>query len=279
MAQVIIWLALNTQHFPSVGSTTRLHGRLSVYYSSEPPGEGEGNGAGDEELDDSDEDSDRDDETVMSESNLGDMIYGDFDGEDDDLMDMEISGMQQETLTASSLFQSGESNAKRRIRPGPPQDNDVSTSKRIPPQVHLMRVETLLHKISKKVAVEMIHTMPTEDKDAGKDASGAELSASAKKRKVVMDEFDKLLGLQFRSANPVTRIASSFLGPLMRMFRIFLFLVRISFNISTWRDPYLSFLVFVALSILCLVLVVFPWRTFLFFASVGAVGPQVRGTN
>ena len=61
-----------------------------------------------------------------------------------------------------------------------------------------------------------------------------------KKKKIPLDEFDKLLGLHTKNLNLVQQIASGFLGPLMRMIRILVYITRVSFNVATWQDPILS---------------------------------------
>jgi hypothetical protein len=60
------------------GSTTRLHGRLSVYYNTEeatPEPNAAGKQAEEEEDSDEDSDYDRDDETVSGDGGMGDLIY------------------------------------------------------------------------------------------------------------------------------------------------------------------------------------------------------------
>lgn len=210
---------------------------------------------------------------------MGDMIFG-MDLDDDDEFDMEIAASQDSATARGSLFQSGTASTKQRLRVGPPQNSDTKALQRIPPQVHLLRIERMLHKISGCMALEQVHPPPGygEPETAAESAgSGSKNDAveNMKKKRPQLDEFDKKLGLQSRSANPVTRIASTFLGPLMRIIRILIFLVRISFNVSTWRDPYLSFWTFIALSLLCVFLIWFPWRAFFLVAIFASVGPQV----
>jgi hypothetical protein len=94
------------------------------------------------------------------------------------------------------------------------------------------------------------------------------------KEKKHFDDFDKLLGYRLKNPNPIVRITSSFLGPLMRIIRIVIYAVRISFNVCSWRDPYLTFWVFAFLCTLAFVLLIFPWRTFFFLASLVLLGPQ-----
>lgn len=94
-------------------------------------------------------------------------------------------------------------------------------------------------------------------------------------KKLQLDDFDKLLGLRARSGNPVNRIMGSFMGPLMRMMRVPIYLARVMFHVTTWRDPYLTFWVFLFLIALCFILIIFPWRMFFMVSSVLCLGPQV----
>ena len=94
-----------------------------------------------------------------------------------------------------------------------------------------------------------------------------------KMKKLQLDDFDKLLGLRARSGNPVNRIMGSFMGPLMRMMRVPIYLARVMFHVTTWRDPYLTFWVFLFLIALCFILIIFPWRMFFMVSSVLCLGP------
>jgi hypothetical protein len=229
--------------------------------------------------DDSSDMSDRaeqEDETVMTE---GDLAFDDSDMDDED------ETMNPTSTSADSLNVSARD--KRRICTGPPQNNDVMPLKRIPPQVHLARIEAKLHQLSLGLANELIHvpvkwvdeTLPlgVEPNLLGDEPDNLQSSGSKKKKKKLhWDDFDKLLRLRERHPNPVLRITSAFLGPLMRMLRIFLYAVRVSFNVTTWRDPFLSFWVLATLIFLFVILLVFPWRAFLFLAGWVSLGPQVR---
>jgi hypothetical protein len=254
-----------------------------VYYTPAAP-TAESGSVGEDE---SDLDSDRDDETVMTESQMiGDTMFDlESEGEEEE---MNMEGVDFNYKRAMTL-QSNEVNAKRRIRLGPPQDTEVS-GRKVPPQLQLKRVETMLYKVSRSVSVELVHAPPRAVRpgavstdgqsvaSSGMTAPSAEVQASVMKKakKIPYDDFDKLLGLQSRNANPVHRIMSSFMGPLMRMIRVGVYLMRISFNVTTWRDPYLSFWVLVMLTSLCLLLIIFPWRFFFLISSVICLGPQVR---
>ena len=231
------------------------------------------------------EDSERDDETVMTESQmLSDNMFDlESDADEDEGC---IEGMDSDYKRAM-ILQKGNAVEKRRIRLGPPQDSDV-VGRKVPPQLQLKKVENMLNKVSSGVAVELVHAPPVARAsksdtvsvsmvDSGMTAPSADLNMkmSKKARKIAFDDFDKLLGLQSKSGNPIHRIMSSFMGPLMRMIRIGVFVIRLSFNIGTWRDPYLSFWVLVGLSVICLILIVFPWRSFFGLLSLICLGPQV----
>lgn len=268
---------------------------MSVYYAPTPtsPSESNTNPEEDEDDDSSEEDSeDRDDDTVITESQMGDNMYDDLDAEgegegdnepdpDDDMPSSSPYGVSpygdEQPRTASSTI--------RRIKVGPAQNADTKGSKGVSAQVSLQRVEHRLHKFSRGLAVEIVHSPPIGRTDmGGADGTGSSAVTSSaaqatmdalKKKKTPLDEFDKLLGLQVKDLNLVQRIASGFLGPLMRMMRILVYLMRVSFNVATWRDPILSWWAFTFLSVLFLILLFFPWRAFFFLVSLVFLGPQV----
>lgn len=258
----------------------RLVGRLSIYVQQVDvvhKQESE-NQSSYEEEDSSDmsERGDQDDETVMTE---GDMVFDDSDMDEEDEM-MNVANTDVPTLSVSARD-------SRRICPGPPQNNDVFPIKRIPPQVHLARIEAKLHEVSLHLADELVQVPIKWLDDSAPNGAEADMMADdndnvqgsgskKKKKKLRWDDFDKLLRLRERHPNPVFRITSAFLGPLMRMLRIFIYAVRVSFNVTTWRDPFLSFWVLATLILLFFILLIFPWRAFLFLAGWVSLGPQVR---
>ena len=216
----------------------------------------------------------------------GDGLFNlDSDSEDED---EEQNGGLAAYQSSAALFRSTPSS--RRIKVGPPQNTDVR-GRKIPPQIILQKIERIIHKVSMKLSVEMVSappcaTMPHPEGSsmdvgscsallADSDDGGNGQTSAHRKKKMIHDAFDRLLGLNTKSANPVVRIASSYLGPLMRIIRVATFVVRISFHISTWRDPFLSFWVFVGLLIVLFVLIIFPWRNFFLLLVMGSVGPQV----
>jgi hypothetical protein len=275
--------------FYVLGGNNRLHGRLSVYYAPEPTSPSESNPTPDDDEDDdsSGEDSDdRDDDTVISESQMGDNMFDDLDAEGDADMEPDPDDdMPNSSPYGDSLYGDDQpasaSRAIRRIKVGPPQNAETKGSKGVSAQVSLQKVEHRLHKMSMGISVEIVHSPATRPEMVGADAQGSSAVTSSaaqdamKKKKIPLDEFDKLLGLQVKNLNLVQRIASGFLGPLMRMIRILVYLTRVSFNVATWRDPILSWWAFLFLSVLFLILLFFPWRPFFFLVTLVFLGPQV----
>lgn len=168
----------------------------------------------------------------------------------------------------------------RRIPIGPPQDCDVRPVKRVPPQVMLARAENTLHNLTFGLSMDkLFHTSLAVGKrivTSPLDTLKEETSREKRRRKrSLLDEFDKRLGLRTSTKNPVVGITSSFLGPIMRMFRIFLVATRVVFNIGVWKDPFLSFWVLCFLVALMFILLIFPWRSFMFLTGLVCFGPQV----
>ena len=138
----------------------------------------------------------------------------------------------------------------------------------------------MFHKLTKNISVEHVHFPPPHLQVQLNpfSAKGPASDVITQKEKENFDDFDKLLGFRTKNPNPIVRITSSFLGPLMRIVRIVIYITRISFNVSTWRDPYLTFWFFAFFCILTFILLIFPWRTFFLVSTVVFLGPQVRHT-
>ena len=218
-------------------------------------------------------------ETMMTET--GDSLFNEDDDMDDE--DDEMDQRYGYSNGANPYGYGDEDNANapkpldafRRVRAGPPQSNDV-LGRKIPPQIVLKRIEKMICKRTMNVSVELVHAAPSTTNEAnGTEGAIDEQNDEFVSRRRLHDEFDKLLGLEKKPTNPVLRIISTFLGPLMRMVRVLIYLGRVSFNVSTWKDPILSFWVLVAMSVLCLILLVFPWRSFFMTVVVFGLGPQV----
>jgi hypothetical protein len=261
------------------GGENSLHGRLSVYYTAIP--KTDPSGYVDGISSDESGDADNDDETITTETGMDDsMFHLDMEGEDDGLEPddhLELASQSNLPLAASN---------RRRIKLGPAQNTDTSAAVRVPPQIHLKKMENIFHKLSKKLSVELVAAPMDRNLGGTVDTSHLAMRGSLALttealqaqeklgKKAIYDEFDRLLGLETRTANPVLRIASAFLGPLMRIIRVFVYLVRVLFNLTTWRDPYMSFFLFICLSVLCLILAIFPWRVFFFLTTFLFLGPQ-----
>jgi hypothetical protein len=199
----------------------------------------------------------------------GEMGDSDEEGDEDD-NDAPTGGKGR-------MFQSGKASATRRIRVGPEQNADKSGRKQ-PPQVHLSRVEHMLHRATKNISVEHVHFPPPHlQMNLGKDynAKGPASDVITAKEKQNFDEFDRMLGFRTKNPNPILRITSSFLGPLMRIIRIVVYATRIGFNVTAWTDPYLTFWVFAFLTTVAFILFIFPWRTFFLLSTAILLGPQV----
>jgi hypothetical protein len=167
---------------------------------------------------------------------------------------------------------------------GPPQDVDIRPKLRIPPQVHLARFEDQLHKFTQSLSMDKVFACTLAYRPHS-PSDGMFRSAidhrpcdegTENRRRIPLDDFDKRLGYRKRHSNPVTEIKSSFLGPLMRIFRIFCCIVRVVFNVGVWSDPYMSFWVLCFLILTMIVLIMFPWRLFFFVVGMVCFGPQVR---
>lgn len=96
-----------------------------------------------------------------------------------------------------------------------------------------------------------------------------------RQKKDVGRRLDKLLSLgQYSHSNPFVARVGLYVEPIIGSVYSFLCLFRASFNVVTWRDPMLTFWLSVALVLAGLVLLIFPWRLFLFVVGIALVGPQ-----
>jgi hypothetical protein len=238
--------------------------RLSIYVS---PVDDQDESSSEEESEYDSDNGDRDDEGMMDQGDDGfENLDSDEDGEDDD-----DEGRER------GFLGSGKASLTRRIRIGPAQNSDTS-GRKVPPQVHLSKVEHMMHRLTKNISVEHVHFPPPHlQMQLGKEvnAKGPASDVITQKEKQNFDDFDRLLGFRTKNPNPILRITSSFLGPLMRMIRIVIYATRIAFNLTAWRDPYLTFWIFAFFSTLTFILLIFPWRTFFFVSTLLLLGPQV----
>lgn len=74
--------------------------------------------------------------------------------------------------------------------------------------------------------------------------------------------------------NPLAALTQTFLEPVMKAIEVYLYTIRSGFNVFTWKDPILSFWVLVFMILMCVVLIVFPWRLFFFLIGFIGFGPQ-----
>ena len=96
-----------------------------------------------------------------------------------------------------------------------------------------------------------------------------------KKKDQLDKKLDKLLGVKkYSSSNPLVSRLGLYVEPMVDGVLGYLCLFRALFNVMTWQDPYLTFLLSVALLLLALVLFIFPWRPTLFAIGMLFVGPQ-----
>jgi hypothetical protein len=269
----------------------QLQGRLSIYVK---PQDSFSDSLGPSNLQNEGDDED----TFMTQgTEVGESEHGalDFDsdpeldihGDVDNVFDLDVEEEEEERHQPLYGNRSSASLASASVRStvvlGPPQDIDVKPKKKVPPQVHLLRFEDHLHKLTQSLSVDKafsstVACRPSSPSDeAARSVIEERAAAKGKKKgkKVPLDAFDKRLGYRVRHSNPVTQITSLFLGPLMRIFRILSCVTRVVFNVGVWSDPYLSFWVLCFLIVLMLVLLVFPWRLFFFVVGAAGFGPQV----
>ena len=247
-----------------------MHGRLSVYYVNPT----EDDEAADQNNQGDDSSNNSDDETVITTTGMGDTMF-----------DME--NLEDEDDEEELQMHHGSRRSKSRVHLGTPQSNDIE-GRKVPPQVTLKKMEYLFHKFSLKVAYELVAAPPVDGESVlqsayarGKEEreykdldESEKKAAAALKRRYQLDEFDRLLALEFKSANPVNRILASFLGPMMRMGRTVIYVIRIAFNATTWRDPFLSFWISMVLLLVWIILLIFPWKLFFLLTTLVLVGPQ-----
>jgi len=88
-------------------------------------------------------------------------------------------------------------------------------------------------------------------------------------------ELQKLLNVgSFSHGNPFIARAGLYIAPIVGLALSFLSVFRASFNIWTWRDPFLSFWFSIFGILLAFILFIFPWRLFFFVLGIVLVGPQ-----
>eukprot|EP00547_Thalassionema_nitzschioides_P007542 CAMPEP_0194205528 /NCGR_PEP_ID=MMETSP0156-20130528/4774_1 /TAXON_ID=33649 /ORGANISM="Thalassionema nitzschioides, Strain L26-B" /LENGTH=1402 /DNA_ID=CAMNT_0038931819 /DNA_START=177 /DNA_END=4385 /DNA_ORIENTATION=+ len=248
----------------------QLQKRLSVYSPQDDDGESEVECS--ESIDPSTVERQLDSDAESEIIGDADNVYGvDSDDSVDANGDRKFNSQGSMAWSSTRSMQSS-------VVLGPAQNNDEKPKKQIPPQIHLARLEDNLNKLTQSLSMDgllgtsLAYRRHDEESEKFKSVHGG--TRPKKSRRIPLDDFDKRLGYRVRHPNPVTEITSSFLGPLMRIFRIFCAVTRALFNISAWTDPYLSFWVLCFLIILMLVLLIFPWQLFFCILGIAAFGPQ-----
>ncbi|KAL7573040.1 hypothetical protein ACA910_018732 [Epithemia clementina (nom. ined.)] len=97
-----------------------------------------------------------------------------------------------------------------------------------------------------------------------------------KKKKTTLNrKLNKLLGVgEFSHVSSTVSRLGLLVEPFVGLAYEYLCAFRAGFNIATWQDPYLTFLLFMAIAIVTLLLFLIPWRPVLFAVGVWFVGPQ-----
>ena len=196
----------------------------------------------------------------------------DIDSEDEEFIAFD-------TATQHSLNSSFYSKSERSSITGPEQNVDIMPSKSGSFRKNLATLENRFHNLTVGLFDEKVYCTRATASGGNIDMSnGSGLESfpvTKKKQKAVLDSFDKLLGLRTRNSNPIVALTSGYLGPVMNMYKIWLSVVRVSFNVSFWKDPYLSFWVLCFLVAMFFIMAIFPWRSFVLVVGVILVGPQV----
>ncbi|KAI2511849.1 Protein kinase C conserved region 2 [Fragilaria crotonensis] len=167
----------------------------------------------------------------------------DIHGDVDNVFDLYVSDEEEEQFRPRFSSMSSTSmgaSIRSSVVLGPPQDVDVRPKTRIPPQVHLARLEDKLHKFTQSLSMDKVFACtlayrphsPTDGMfRSAIDHRRCEEGAKKGKR-IPLDDFDKRLGYRNRHPNPVTEIKSSFLGPSCASFVSF---VALSGLYSMWE--------------------------------------------
>jgi len=109
---------------------------------------------------------------------------------------------------------------------------------------------------------------PSTDSTLGERAPDSKEKEEERQR-----ELDTILGIQ-ASHNPLVSKFEEFFKPLIQIGLIQNCVFRAGFNLFMWKDPYLSFWGLASCFVLLTLLVVFPWRPFLYALGLFFVGPQ-----
>lgn len=95
------------------------------------------------------------------------------------------------------------------------------------------------------------------------------------RKKNTSKQMDRYLHMgKYSHNNPFVARVGTYVQPIVSSIYGILGLFRSLFNVVTWRDPFLSFLLSFFFGVSSIVLFFFPWRIFLFFVGFFVVGPQ-----
>jgi Domain found in Dishevelled, Egl-10, and Pleckstrin (DEP) len=156
-----------------------------------------------------------------------------------------------------------------RIRSRPQNTTRLDYSDKVPEQSAIPASKSQrLRKSANVLSASMPQSYIAEKQDITQMDASSELASKK-------DSCDKLLRSgKYSSSNVIMGKLALVVQPLVEIAQTFLASFRASFNIMTWRDPFLSFWIVIFGILLIPVLHIFPWR--LFFAVTGMlfVGPQ-----
>lgn len=79
---------------------------------------------------------------------------------------------------------------------------------------------------------------------------------------------------KYSHSNPFVARVGTYVEPIISSIYSILCLFRAGFNLFTWRDPFLTFLLSFVCGLASIILFFFPWRIFLFAVGLFVVGPQ-----
>ena len=147
---------------------------MSVYYSNPELNDD----AGDQKDGDDDDSDHSDDGTVITTTGMGDTMF-DMDNLEDEDEEEEIDGLQ---------YRYSQKKKNPRVHLGTPQSNDVA-GRKVPPQVTLKKIEHLFHKMSLKVAYELVAAPPGDS--AGTSNTATYISRKEEKEYEELDESEK----------------------------------------------------------------------------------------
>eukprot|EP00591_Stephanopyxis_turris_P003782 CAMPEP_0195526904 /NCGR_PEP_ID=MMETSP0794_2-20130614/28232_1 /TAXON_ID=515487 /ORGANISM="Stephanopyxis turris, Strain CCMP 815" /LENGTH=947 /DNA_ID=CAMNT_0040657693 /DNA_START=380 /DNA_END=3223 /DNA_ORIENTATION=+ len=91
--------------------------------------------------------------------------------------------------------------------------------------------------------------------------------------KTMVNSMEKTLGMKSQR-NPILGAMDGVATPILLAIRCGLRVFRAVFNLFMWKDPILSFWLLIICICLLVLLIVFPWRPFMFIVGVVLLGPQ-----